>query len=112
MSSIGDSEIPLSTITALFGLAATVFGIMYSRSDKQIDMDQKVGGLPVEQIPGIVTKVVSLSKNEGLKETWTAVLNNFGPVLGLAVGGPDETSGIISQLFQNGVVLYLSLIHI
>ena len=106
MSSIGDSEIPLSTITALFGLAATVFGIMYSRSDKQIDMDQKVGGLPVEQIPGIVTKVVSLSKNEGLKETWTAVLNNFGPVLGLAVGGPDETSGIISQLFQNGVVLY------
>ena len=74
MSSIGDSEIPLSTITALFGLAATVFGIMYSRSDKQIDMDQKVGGLPVEQIPGIVTKVVSLSKNEGLKETWTAVL--------------------------------------
>ena len=106
MSSIGDSESPLSTITALFGLAATVFGIMYSRSDKQIDMDQKVGGLPVEQIPGIVTKVVSLSKNEGLKETWTAVLNNFGPVLGLAVGGPDETSGIISQLFQNGVVLY------
>ena len=106
MSSIGDSEIPLSTITALFGLAATVFGIMYSRSDKQIDMDQKVGGLPVEQIPGIVTKVVSLSKNEGLRETWTAVLNNFGPVLGLAVGGPDETSGIISQLFQNGVVLY------
>lgn len=106
MSSIGDSEIPLSTITALLGLAATVFGIMYSRSDKQIDMDQKVGGLPVEQIPGIVTKVVSLSKNEGLKETWTAVLNNFGPVLGLAVGGPDETSGIISQLFQNGVVLY------
>ena len=106
MSSIGDSEIPLSTITALLGLAATVFGIMYSRSDKQIDMDQKVGGLPVEQIPGIVTKVVSLSKNEGLRETWTAVLNNFGPVLGLAVGGPDETSGIISQLFQNGVVLY------
>ena len=106
MSSIGDSEIPLSTTTALLGLAATVFGIMYSRSNKQIDMDQKVGGLPVEQIPGIVTKVVSLSKNEGLKETWTAVLNNFGPVLGLAVGGPDETSGIISQLFQNGVVLY------
>ena len=88
MSSIGDSEIPLSTITALFGLAATVFGIMYSRSDKQIDMDQKVGGLPVEQIPGIVTKVVSLSKNEGLKETWTAVLNNFGPVLGASRGRP------------------------
>ena len=106
MSSVGDSEIPVSTITALLGLAATVFGIMYSRSDKQIDMDQKVGGLPVEQIPGIVTKVLSLSKNEGLKDTWTAVLNNFGPVLGLAVGGPDETSGIISQLFQNGVVLY------
>lgn len=106
MSSLGDSEIPVSTITALVGLAATVFGIMYSRSDQQIDLDQKVGGLPVEQIPGIVTKVLSLSKNEGLKDTWTAVLNNFGPVLGLAVGGPDETAGIISQLFENGIVLY------
>ena len=106
MSSLGDSEIPVSTITALVGLAATVFGIMYSRSDQQIDLDQKVSGLPVEQIPGIVTKVLSLSKNEGLKDTWTAVLNNFGPVLGLAVGGPDETAGIISQLFENGIVLY------
>ena len=105
-SSLGDTEIPMSTVTALVGLAGTLFAIMYARSDQQIDTDQTVNGLPVERIPGIVTKVVSLSKNEGLKETWTAVLNNFGPVLGLAVGGPDETSGIISQLFQNGVVLY------
>ena len=105
-SSIGDSEIPVSTITAVVGLAATVFAIMYKRSETEFDPQQKVGGLPAEKIPGIVTKVLALSKNEGLKASWTTVLNNFGPVLGLAVGGPDETSGVISQLFQNGVVLY------
>ncbi|MBE7365726.1 N-acetylmuramoyl-L-alanine amidase [Corynebacterium aurimucosum] len=104
-SSLGGAEIPMSTVTALVGLAGTLFAIMYARSDQQIDMDQTVNGLPVEQIPGIVTKVLSLSKNEGLKETWTAVLNAFGPALGLAVGGPDESAGIIYQLFQNGIVL-------
>lgn len=104
-SSLGDTEIPMSTVTALVGLAGTLFAIMYARSDQQIDTDQTVNGLPVEQIPGIVTKVLSLSKNEGLKETWTAVLNAFGPALGLAVGGPDESAGIIYQLFQNGIVL-------
>ena len=86
--------------------AATVFAIMHKRSETEFDPQQKVGGLPAEKIPGIVTKVLALSKNEGLKTSWTAVLNNFGPVLGLAVGGPDETSGVISQPFQNGVVLY------
>lgn len=104
-SSLGGAEIPMSTVTALVGLAGTLFAIMYARSDQQIDTDQTVNGLPVEQIPGIVTKVLSLSKNEGLKETWTAVLNAFGPALGLAVGGPDESAGIIYQLFQNGIVL-------
>lgn len=104
-SSLGGAEIPMSTVTALVGLAGTLFAIMYARSDQQIDMDQTVNGLPVEQIPGIVTKVLSLSKNEGLKQTWTAVLNAFGPALGLAVGGPDESAGIIYQLFQNGIVL-------
>ncbi|MHA7727065.1 N-acetylmuramoyl-L-alanine amidase [Corynebacterium hesseae] len=104
-SSLGGAEIPMSTVTALVGLAGTLFAIMYARSEHQVDMDQTVNGLPVEQIPGIVTKVLSLSKNEGLKETWTAVLNAFGPALGLAVGGPDESAGIIYQLFQNGVVL-------
>lgn len=104
-SSLGDTEIPMSTITALVGLAGTLFAIMYARSDQQIDTDKTVNGLPVEQIPGIVTKVLALSKNEGLKQTWTAVLNAFGPALGLAVGGPDESAGIIYQLFQNGVVL-------
>ena len=95
----------MGTITALVGLAGTLFAIMYARSDQQIDTDKTVNGLPVEQIPGIVTKVLALSKNEGLKQTWTAVLNAFGPALGLAVGGPDESAGIIYQLFQNGVVL-------
>ena len=104
-SSLGGAEIPMSTVTALVGLAGTLFAIMYARSEHQVDMDQTVNGLPVEQIPGIVTKVLSLSKNEGLKETWTAVLNAFGPALGLAVGGPDESAGIIYQLFQNGIVL-------
>ena len=104
-SSLGGAEIPMSTVTALVGLAGTLFAIMYARSEHQVDMDQTVNGLPVEQIPGIVTKVLSLSKNEGLKETWTAVLNAFGPALGLAVGGPDESAGIIYQLFQNGGVL-------
>ena len=43
----------------------------------------------------------------GLKESWTSVLNAFGPVLGLAVGGPNSTDSgkIMYQLFQNGVVL-------
>lgn len=104
-SSLGGAEIPMSTVTALVGLAGMLFAIMYARSEHQVDMDQTVNGLPVEQIPGIVTKVLSLSKNEGLKQTWTAVLNAFGPALGLAVGGPDESAGIIYQLFQNGVVL-------
>ncbi|WP_348522097.1 peptidoglycan recognition protein family protein [Corynebacterium guaraldiae] len=80
-SSLGGAEIPMSTVTALVGLAGTLFAIMHARSEHQVDMDQTVNGLPVEQIPGIVTKVLSLSKNEGLKETWTAVLNAFGPAL-------------------------------
>ncbi|WP_348521854.1 peptidoglycan recognition protein family protein [Corynebacterium guaraldiae] len=80
-SSLGGAEIPMSTVTALVGLAGTLFAIMYARSEHQVDMDQTVNGLPVEQIPGIVTKVLSLSKNEGLKQTWTAVLNAFGPAL-------------------------------
>ena len=109
MSSLGDVEVPVSTISALAGIAAAVFGVLIANDRLQKpDTDQKVtGNLTTGDIPEIVNKVVQVSNNEGLKESWTSVLNAFGPVLGLAVGGPDTTDGgkILYQLFQNGVVL-------
>ena len=109
MSSLGEVEVPVSTISALAGIAAAVFGVLIANDRLQKpDTDQKVAGnLTTGDIPEIVNKVVQVSNNEGLKESWTSVLNTFGPVLGLAVGGPDTTDGgkILYQLFQNGVVL-------
>ena len=64
-------------------------------------------GLAVGDIPGIVSKVLALSGNGAAQQSWSTVLNAFGPVLGLAVGGPVaiEDAGIIYQLFENGLVL-------
>ena len=108
-SSIGGVDIPVSTIQALAGIAAAVFGVLVANDRvAEPDTDKKVAGnLTVGDIPNIVNKVVQLSNNEGLKESWTSVLNAFGPVLGLAVGGPNSTDSgkIMYQLFQNGVVL-------
>ncbi|MDK4312249.1 N-acetylmuramoyl-L-alanine amidase [Corynebacterium accolens] len=108
-SSIGGVDIPVSTIQALAGIAAAVFGVLVANDRvAQPDTDKKVAGnLTAGDIPNIVNKVVQLSNNEGLKESWTSVLNAFGPVLGLAVGGPNSTDSgkIMYQLFQNGVVL-------
>ena len=108
-SSIAGVDVPVSTIQALAGIAATVFGVLVANDRvAQPDADKKVAGeLTVGEIPKIVNKVVQLSNNEGLKESWTSVLNAFGPVLGLAVGGPDTTDSgkIMYQLFKNGVVL-------
>ena len=91
------------------GIAAAVFGVLVANDRvAQPDTDKKVAGnLTAGDIPNIVNKVVQLSNNEGLKESWTSVLNAFGPVLGLAVGGPDTTDSgkIMYQLFKNGVVL-------
>lgn len=108
-SSIGGVDVPVSTIQALAGIAAAVFGVLVANDRvAQPDTDKKVAGnLTAGDIPNIVNKVVQLSNNEGLKESWTSVLNAFGPVLGLAVGGPNSTDSgkIMYQLFQNGVVL-------
>lgn len=108
-SSIGGVDIPVSTIQALAGIAAAVFGVLVANDRvAQPDTDKKVAGnLTAGDISNIVNKVVQLSNNEGLKESWTSVLNAFGPVLGLAVGGPNSTDSgkIMYQLFQNGVVL-------
>lgn len=108
-SSIGGVDIPVSTIQALAGIAAAVFGVLVANDRvAEPDTDKKVAGnLTVGDIPNILNKVVQLSNNEGLKESWTSVLNAFGPVLGLAVGGPNSTDSgkIMYQLFQNGVVL-------
>lgn len=108
-SSIGGVDVPVSTIQALAGIAAAVFGVLVANDRvAEPDTDKKVAGnLTVGDIPNIVNKVVQLSNNEGLKESWTSVLNAFGPVLGLAVGGPNSTDSgkIMYQLFQNGVVL-------
>ncbi|MBK4164301.1 N-acetylmuramoyl-L-alanine amidase [Corynebacterium macginleyi] len=108
-SSIGGVDAPVSTIQALANIAAAVFGVLVANDRvTQPDADKKIAGhLTAGDIPNIVSKVVQLSGDKGLRESWTAVLNAFGPVLGLAVGGPDTTdSGKITyQLFQNGVVL-------
>ncbi|MDO5033131.1 N-acetylmuramoyl-L-alanine amidase [Corynebacterium sp.] len=103
-SSIGGVDVPVEVIAAVAGIAATLFAIIMKRNGGVPELDS-VAGVDATKIPGIVTKVVSLTGNEGLRETWTAVLNAFGPVLGLPVGGPDLNAGVVSQLFQNGVVL-------
>ncbi len=110
-SSIGGTEVPMSTIEALIGIAAALIGIVGASNVDGMKVDQKAelaGGITVGEVPNIVSKVIAVTGNEGLAETWTAVLNAFGPVLGLPVGGPDfkdVDSQLVSQLFTNGVVL-------
>ncbi len=116
MSSLGGVDVPVGSIEAIVGIAAAlvvIFGtVSGTKASDRVDMDQEVvPGLSLSEIPSIVSKVVAISGNEGLRSTWTAVLNSFGPVLGLAVGGPNAVnvggidSALIYQLFSNGVVL-------
>lgn len=112
-SSVGNTQIPVSTIQAVVGIAASIAGIALAANQANggagMDLkDQTVGGISAEEIPGIVSKVVAISGDEGLSESWTSVLNAFGPLLGLAVGGPDlkdVDSQLVYQLFTNGAVL-------
>ncbi|WP_235923172.1 N-acetylmuramoyl-L-alanine amidase [Corynebacterium lizhenjunii] len=113
-SSLGSKEIPASTIQAVVGIAAALAGIAVAanhggEAGKTLDPDKRVmGGLTVGEVPTIISKVVTLTGNEGLSQTWTAVLNGFGPLLGLPIGGPDLAGidrNVLYQLFSNGVVL-------
>ncbi|EEI77727.1 putative secreted protein [Corynebacterium striatum] len=105
-SSLGGTQIPVAVIQAVAGIAAALVAVLLRRSGTSIDGGQKVvGGLTAAEVPTVVNKVVQLSGNPGLQKSWTAILNAFGPVLGLAVGGPDVNAGVVSQLFENGVVL-------
>ena len=105
-SSLGGVQVPVAVVQAVAGIAATLVGIFLARSGQKVDGNKTVvGGLTTSEIPNIVSKVVQISGNPSLQQSWTAILNAFGPVLGLAVGGPDFKAGIVSQLFENGVVL-------
>ena len=65
-SSIGGVDIPVSTIQALAGIAAAVFGVLVANDRvAQPDTDKKVAGnLTAGDIPNIVNKVVQLSNTE------------------------------------------------
>lgn len=108
-SSVGNVDIPMPVIQALTVIAGVVFTVLV-RNDRieTPDADEEViGGLTVGEIPNIVSRIVTLTGNPNLEKSWTTALNAFGPALGLSVGGPevDDESGIISQIFENGVML-------
>ena len=51
-------------------------------------------------------QVLSLTGDEEASSTLNTLINVFGPVLGLPVGGPNsEGTQLAYQLFNNGVVL-------
>ena len=120
-SSNHSSESEISTAKAVIGIAAALLALAAASNmvnpeggeggEGGINIDRKeevVAGITVEEMPNIISKVVTLTGDRGLAEIWTAILNGFGPVLGLAVGGPtlaDVDSQLIYQLFTNGVVL-------
>lgn len=114
-SSIGGTEVPVSTITAVVGIAATLAGVFLAsnaggaQGEKVALKDKEVApGISGQEALGIATKAAALSSDDGTSQSFTSVLNALGPVLGLAVGGP-ETAGteqeIIYQLFSNGIIL-------
>lgn len=107
-SSIGGVEISGSQVQALATVAAAVATLAIGSGAVSVPKsgDEVAGGLTVGEIPGIVSKIIALSGDASLQQSWAQIMNTLGPVLGLPVGGPNSTeTQIIYQLFQNGVVM-------
>ncbi|WCZ33360.1 N-acetylmuramoyl-L-alanine amidase [Corynebacterium massiliense DSM 45435] len=74
------------------------------------EKDQEIaGGMTATQIADVIGKVLRVTGDQELQSQWGDILNAFGPLLGVAQGGPDmitaDNQKIAYQLFDNGVVM-------
>lgn len=107
-SALGSSELTPEQTSTIITIAAAVAGLaIASGAATAPDAQQEVAaGVSVGELPGIISQVVRFSGDPELQQTWSTVLNAFGPVLGLPQGGPNMVDpNTIFQLFDNGVVI-------
>lgn len=112
----GSSDLSAEEIQALATVAAAVAGLAIAAGSATTPEegaeaapaagDEIVPGLTADAVPGILSQVLSLTGDEEASSTLNTLINVFGPVLGLPVGGPNsEGTQLAYQLFNNGVVL-------
>lgn len=104
----GGSSISPNEMTAILAIAGTVGALALGAGDvASPEANQAIAGdLTASQIADIAGQVVSITGDPELASTYGTVLNTFGPLLGLSVGGPNfVTPDLAYQLYQNGVVL-------
>ncbi|GJN43251.1 N-acetylmuramoyl-L-alanine amidase [Corynebacterium ammoniagenes] len=96
-----ETQAVAAVATAVAGLAITAGTVTLPESGDEI-----IPGVTVDALPGIISKVLTVTGNEEAGSAFDTLINAFGPVLGQPIGGPNsENAQLVYQLFNNGVVL-------
>src|SRR5699024_6912291 len=96
-----ETQAVAAVASAVAGLAITAGAVTLPESGDEI-----IPGVTIEALPGIISKVLTVTGNEEAGSAFDTLINAFGPVLGQPIGGPNsENAQLVYQLFNNGVVL-------